>query len=228
MAGQRRAKKKAKILLVDDHPVVRQGFAQLINQTPDCCVCGEVADAPSAMDAIRQTSPDMVIVDLSLEATSGLDLIEQIKQEWPKMPMLVLSMHDETLYAERALRVGARGYVMKDKPIKEIMQAIRAVLADEIYLSDRMSSRLLRRIVSGSTTDAMSSSIESLSNRELQVFELIGHGHGTRDIAERLHLSVKTIETHREKIKHKLRLASAIELHERAFIWVHRLRSDKT
>ena len=218
-------KAKARIVLVDDHPVVRQGFAQLINQTQDFHVCGEAGDAPSAMATVKETRPDLTIVDLSLEATSGLDLIQEIKTHHPKLPVLVLSMHDETLYAERALRAGARGYVMKDKPIQEIMGALHQVLAGEIYLSSRMSGRLLQRIVSG-TTNETDSLIGALSNRELQVFELIGQGHGTRDIAEKLHLSVKTIDTHRENIKRKLHLSDAIELHQQAFLWMQRLPAD--
>ena len=216
---------KAKVLLVDDHPVVRQGFAQLIAQTPDLEVCGETDDATKATAAIKAVAPDLVIVDLSLEGTSGLDLIERIKSQRPELPILVLSMHDETLYAERALRAGARGYITKDRPIETILAAIRRVLAGDIYLSDRMSGRLLQRIVSG-TPEATKSPIGTLSNREIQVFELIGQGHGTRDIAEKLHLSAKTIDTHRENIKRKLHLSDAIELHQQAFLWMQRLPAD--
>ena len=208
--------------MVDDHPVVRQGFTQLIAQTPDLEVCGEADDGIKAMAAIKASVPDLVIVDLSLEGTSGLDLIGQIKAQCPKLPVLVLSMHDETLYAERALRAGARGYVTKDRPIETILAAIRRVVAGEIYLSDQMSGRLLQRMVSG-TPEAAQSLIGTLSNREIQVFELIGQGHGTRDIAEKLHLSVKTIDTHRENIKRKLHLSDAIELHQQAFLWIERL-----
>ena len=218
---------KAKILLVDDHPVVRQGFTQLIDQTPDLQVCGEADDVPKAIAAIAATKPDLVIVDLSLAGASGLDVISEAKVRYPTLPLFVLSMHDETLYAERALRAGARGYAMKDKPTPEIMAAIRRVLAGEIYLSERMSGRLLQRLVSGSA-ESSNSLIGTLSNRELQVFELIGQGHATRDIAEKLHLSVKTIDTHRENIKRKLHLGDTIELHQHAFLWMQRLPdSDK-
>ena len=225
MAPSAKRLAKAKVLLVDDHPVVRQGFAQLITQTPDLEVCGETDDATKAMAAIKAVAPDVVIVDLSLDGTSGLDLIGRIKSQRARLPILVLSMHDETLYAERSLRAGARGYVTKDRPIETILAAIRRVLAGEIYLSDRMSGRLLQRIVSG-TPEATQSLVGTLSNRELQVFELVGHGHGTRDIAEKLHLSVKTIDTHRENIKRKLHLSDAIELHQQAFLWIQHLPAD--
>jgi len=221
-ATSRSTPAKSRILLVDDHPVVRQGFAQLINQTADLQVCSEADDVPNAMAAIEATTPDLVIVDLSLASASGLEVIAATKIHNSTLPIFVLSMHDETLYAERALRAGARGYAMKDKPTHEIMAAIRRVLAGEIYLSERMAGRLLRRFVSGST-ESSDSLVGMLSNRELQVFELIGHGHATRDIAEKLHLSVKTIDTHRESIKRKLHLGDAIELHQHAFLWIQRL-----
>ena len=222
----RATKSKTRILLVDDHPLFRQGVADVLKRCLNCQVCGEADDAPHAMAAIKATKPDMAIVDMSLGQTSGLDLIEQIKVHHPKLPVLVLSMHDETLYAERALRAGARGYVMKGKPAQDIMTAIRRVLAGEIYLSDSMSRRLLEGIASG-TSGATRSILQTLSNRELEVFELIGQGHGTRDIAGMLHLSVKTIETNRENIKRKLHLSNAIELHQRAFLWVQHLPADK-
>lgn len=221
-AATKKSQVKTKILLVDDHPVVRQGFAQLINQTADLHVCSEADDVPKALAAIKTSQPDLVIVDLSLGGASGLDVIAAAKILDAKLPIFVLSMHDETLYAERALRAGARGYAMKDKPIQEIMVAIRRVLAGEIYLSEHMSGRLLQRLVSGSTETA-DSLVGILSNRELQVFELIGRGHATRDIAEKLHLSVKTIDTHRESIKRKLHLGDTIELHQHAFLWIQRL-----
>ena len=218
------SKRKAtghRILLVDDHPVVRQGLAQFLHQTPDLRVCGEADDSRKALLAIKQLSPDLVIIDLSLEGMSGLDLIEEINTLQPKLPLLVLSMHDETLYAERALQAGASGYVMKDKPVEEVLTAIRKLLAGEVHLSDQMSARVLRKLVSGSA-QTVDSPAGKLSNRELQVFELIGHGYGTRNIAAKLHLSVKTIDTHRENIKRKLNLGDSVELHQHAFLWAHR------
>jgi DNA-binding NarL/FixJ family response regulator len=227
MTGRARkaTKSRTKILVVDDHPLFRQGVEDLIRRSLHCQVCGEVDDAPKAMEAIKEKKPDMAIVDMSLAASNGLDLIEEIKVHHPKLPILVLSMHDEKLYAERALRAGARGYVMKGKPVQEIVAAIRRVLDGEIYLSDQMSHRLLERIVSG-TPDATRSLIGTLSNRELEVFELIGQGHGTRSIAERLHLSVKTIDTNRESIKRKLGLSDGIELHQQAFLWIQHPPAD--
>jgi DNA-binding NarL/FixJ family response regulator len=218
----KRKSAEIRILLVDDHPIVRRGLAQFLQQTPDIRVCGEADDASKTLEAIKQTSPDLVIVDLSLEGVSGLDLIEEINSLHPKLPMLVLSMHDETLYAERALRAGARGYVMKDKPVDEVLTAIRSILTGEVYLSSVMSARLVRKMVGGSP-EATDSLVGRLSNRELQVFELIGHGYGTRNIAAKLHLSVKTIDTHRENIKRKLNLADTVELHQHAFLWAQRL-----
>jgi DNA-binding NarL/FixJ family response regulator len=212
----------ARILIVDDHPIVRQGLSQFIAQTEDLRVCGEAGDAREALEAIRKTLPDLVIVDLSLGSASGLDLVEELKAQAPKLPILVLSMHDETLYAERALRAGARGYVMKDRPIDEVVTAARRILRGEVHLSERMSARLLQKLVSGAP-QATDSLIGTLSNRELQVFELIGQGFGTRNIAARLHLSVKTIDTHRENIKHKLSFADSVELHQHAFLWVQRM-----
>jgi DNA-binding NarL/FixJ family response regulator len=219
--SKRTAALAVKILIVDDHPVVRQGLSQFIDRTPGLKVCGEAGDARAALEMIAQTGPDVVIADLSLEGMSGLDLIEEMKARHPKLPILVLSMHDETLYAERALRAGARGYVMKDKPIDEVLTAIRRVLKGEIHLSERMSGRLLQKMV-GSAPDATGSLVGVLTNRELQIFELIGQGFGTRNIAAKLHLSVKTIDTHRENIKRKLNLGDSVELHQHAFLWAHR------
>lgn len=209
-----------KVLLVDDHPIVRRGLAQYLAQTPDIRVCGEAQDGRSALEAIRRTRPDLVVMDLSLEGMNGLDLIQQIAATDPKLPLLVLSMHDETLYAERAIRAGARGYVSKDRPVEEVVGAIRRVLAGEVYLSEQMSTRLVRQMLTNRPAQQPSSLVGSLTNRELQVFELIGEGFGTRNIAAKLHLSVKTVDTHRENIKRKLHLGDAVELHQHAFLWV--------
>jgi DNA-binding NarL/FixJ family response regulator len=175
---------------------------------------------PEALQAIAAEQPDIAIVDLSLHDTSGLELIKDLKANGPQTPVLVLSMYDETLYAERALRAGARGYIMKEEATERVMTAIRKVLSGEVYLSEKMSARLVSKFVDGPAS-ADSSPVERLSDRELQVFELIGRGSGTRQIAETLHLSVKTIETHREHIKAKLRLANNSELVQHAIQWMN-------
>ncbi len=210
---------RVKILLVDDHPIVRQGLAELIEQEEDLVICGEAQSGFEALQAIAAAKPDLAIVDISLQGTNGLELIKQIKAGHSDVPVLVLSMHDETLYAERALRAGARGYVMKEEATARLITAIRRVLSGEIYLSERMSARLLSRFVDGAPQIG-GSPMERLSDRELEVFELIGRGLGTRRIAEELHLSVKTIESHREHIKEKLKLDSSQELMRHAMQWV--------
>jgi DNA-binding NarL/FixJ family response regulator len=207
----------AKILIVDDHPLVRTGLAQLISDCPDLEVCGEAADMAEALKQIDASSPDLAIIDLSLAGGSGLDLIEHIKSRDRNILMLVASMHDETLYAERVLAAGARGYINKQEAQESIIQAIRQVLNGKVYLSQHMTERLLSGMVDaiGEKRD-----IDSLSNRELQVFELIGQGVTTSQMAEQLNLSVKTIETHQAHIKKKLGLGSAHELNQRAIRWV--------
>ena len=207
----------AKILIVDDHPLVRAGLSQLIGDCPDLQVCGEAADMADALKQIDASSPDLAIIDLSLAGGSGLDLIEHIKSRGKDILMLVASMHDETLYAERVLAAGARGYINKQEAQESIIQAIRQVLNGKVYLSQHMTDRLLSGMVdaSGEKRD-----IDSLSNRELQVFELIGQGLTTSQMAEQLNLSVKTIETHQAHIKKKLGLGSAHELNQRAIRWV--------
>ena len=206
-----------RILIVDDHPLVRTGFAQLIGDCPDLEVCGEAGDMAEALKQIEATSPDLAIIDLSLAGGSGLDLIERIKSRHGDILMLVASMHDETLYAERVLAAGARGYINKQEAQDRIIQAIRHVLSGRVYLSQQMTDRLLSGMVDagGDKRD-----IDSLSNRELQVFELIGQGVATSQMAEQLNLSVKTIETHQAHIKKKLGLGSAHELNQRAIRWV--------
>ena len=206
-----------RILIVDDHPLVRSGFAQLIGDCPDLEVCGEAGDMAEALAQIETTRPDLAIIDLSLAGGSGLDLIERIKSHDKDILMLVASMHDETLYAERVLAAGARGYINKQEAQDSIIRAIRQVLAGRVYLSQQMTDRLLSGMVdfTGEKRD-----IDSLSNRELQVFELIGQGVSTSRIAEQLNLSTKTIETHQAHIKKKLGLSSAHQLTQRAIRWV--------
>ncbi|UCF16915.1 MAG: response regulator transcription factor, partial [Phycisphaerales bacterium] len=172
-----------------------------------------------AMKAIKELNPNMAIVDITLKETSGLELIKDIHSQYPDLPVLALSMHDETLYAERSLRAGAMGYIMKQEATENVIVAVRRILDGEIYVSDRMAGRMVRKLVKGQI-ETSASQVDSLSDRELEVFRLIGKGHGTRQISERLHLSVKTIETYRAHIKDKLNLADAAELLKYAIQWV--------
>jgi len=206
-----------KILIVDDHPLVRAGLAQLIGDCPDLEVCAEAADMAEALKQIDSTNPDLAIIDLSLAGGSGLDLIEHIKSRNRNILMLVASMHDEMLYAERVLAAGARGYINKQEAQESIIRAIRQVLSGKVYLSEAMTERLLSGLVDVRDEKR---DIERLSNRELQVFELIGEGVPVSQIASQLNLSIKTIETHQAHIKKKLGLGSAHELNQRAIRWV--------
>jgi len=207
----------AHILIVDDHPLVRTGFSQLICDTPDLKVCGEAGDMASALQLLDSITPDLAIIDLSLAGGSGLDLIEHIKARNSEILMLVASMHDESLYAERVLAAGARGYINKQEAQEKIIPAIRQVLSGKVYLSEHMTERILNNMVSSSDDKH---GIDSLSNRELQVFEMIGQGVAPGKMAKQLNLSVKTIETHQAHIKKKLGLTSAHKLTHRAIRWV--------
>ena len=211
-----------RILIVDDYPIVRQGLAQLINQETDLHVCGEAEDAAHAMERVAALCPDLVVVDISLKDSSGLDLIKTLHSRDPKLPILVLSMHDETLYAERVLRAGARGYVMKQEATTQVLEAIRQVFRGEISLSGRMVGRLLKTMAYGRETGG-ETPLARLSDRELEVFRLLGQGHRTRQVAEVLHLSVKTVETHRAHLMEKLHLAHATELIRYATQWAYSL-----
>jgi DNA-binding NarL/FixJ family response regulator len=217
-------KNRMKVLLVDDHPIVRQGLAQLIQHEPDLVTCGEAESASEALDALAVTKPDIAIVDISLKKSSGLDLIKDMKQRSSRVPVLVLSMHDETLYAERALRAGARGYVMKQEAAQTVINAIHRVLSGHVYVSEKMAARMLDRVV-GQKHEDVESPIDLLSDRELEVFRLIGEGCSTRQISQRLHVAVKTVETHRAHIKDKLKLGSASELVHQAILWVENQRA---
>ena len=208
---------RARVMIVDDHPVVRLGLAEVIGSEPDLEVAGMAGDVAEAIDQVALCRPDLVIVDISLKGGSGIDLIEQIKSRHGDLKMLVSSMYDETLFAERALRAGAMGFINKQERPEEMIAAIRQVLAGQVYLSARMANRLLHCVVVGKVPQQ--SPIEGLSNRELEVFELIGGGMTTKQIARKLHLSPKTIETHREKIKKKLNLKNSAELSCRAVQW---------
>lgn len=207
-----------KVLIVDDHPIVRQGISQLINQEPDFDTCRQAGNAQETLDLLENSIPDVVLVDISLDGISGLELIKILKSRYPALPVLVLSMHDESLYAERALRAGAKGYVMKQEATEKVLIAIRQVLRGELYLSDRMQGKILQRILNGDAGGL--SPIDLLSDRELEVFRLIGHGFATGDIARELARSVKTVETHRAHLKDKLGLKNAAELTRFAVQWV--------
>jgi DNA-binding NarL/FixJ family response regulator len=208
-------KKAPRIMLVDDHPILRQGLAQLISQDDEFFVCGQFEDANSALMSIPTLKPDLVVVDLTLKGGNGLELIKSLKTHYPKLLVLVLSMHDEMVYAERALRAGASGYVMKQEAPEQLVIGLRRVLAGDISLSDKMSARLMHQLVGGRRA-ATGSPVERLSDRELEVFNLIGQGRGTRQIADQLHLSIKTVESHRAHIKQKLDLKTSAELMHRA------------
>ncbi len=212
--------RKTKIVVVDDHPIVRQGLTELVNREDDLIVCGQAEDAHQAMQAIKTLKPDIIIVDISLKETSGMELIKDIKARYPSLSVLALSMHDESMYAERVLRAGAEGYIMKAEATENIVMAIRKVLSGQIYLSDRMVPKMVRKLV-GAGANVGLSAIERLSDRELEVFRSIGQGHTTRQIAENLHLSIKTIETYRAHIKEKLHLVNAAKLLQYAIRWVN-------
>jgi DNA-binding NarL/FixJ family response regulator len=209
---------KRRVFLVDDHPLVRRGVADVIAREADLELCGEAGDVAEALQEVERTRPDIVVIDLSLKTGHGIDLIERIKARDPRVKMLVSSMHEETLFAERVLQAGAMGYVTKQEPPETLLGAIRQVLRGEVYLSPRMTSRLLHRLSSGSPP--REDPIQALSNREIEVFEMIGQGLTIQQIAGRLHLSPKTVETHREKIKQKLNFKSSAELGRRAVQWV--------
>jgi DNA-binding NarL/FixJ family response regulator len=212
-------KDAARVLIVDDHPLLRKGVSQLIDQEKDLVVVGEAEDAHKAITAIETTKPDIALIDISLTGASGIELLKNIKARFPKLKMLVLSMHDESVYAHRALRAGASGYIMKQEGTEKVLTALRKVLKGEVYLSERLGNRMLHTLVNG-RAPLTSSPVEELSDRELEVFNLIGQGHGTRPIAEKLHLSIKTIESHRAHIKEKLNLQNATELVHHAIQWV--------
>ncbi len=212
---------RKRVLLVDDHAVVRFGIAQLINRQADLVVCNEQEDARKALDAITKLSPDLVIADLSLKDSSGLELIRNIKAQYPKMPILVVSVHDETVYAEIAFRAGALGYLMKQEALEKIITAVRRVMAGSVYVSDSLAAKMLQQQVRGNT-DVQQPAIKSLSDREVEVFHLIGQWKKTKEIAGELHLSVKTVEYYREQIKRKLNLKDASELTQYATAWVQR------
>lgn len=212
--------KTKRVLLVDDHPVMRRGLKQVINAEEDLEVCGEAGDLIEAVQQVASLTPDLVVIDISLgDGGNGIELIKEIKAQFPEMGMLVASMHDESLFAERVLRAGARGYISKDEPAEALIKALRNVLAGQIALSPGMTERLLFQMATNGKEPSRSP-IEKLSDRELEVFEMIGHGLSTKQIAAKLELSPKTIETYREHIKTKLNLDHGSELSRHAVQWV--------
>jgi DNA-binding NarL/FixJ family response regulator len=215
--------KKCRVLLVDDHPIVRQGLALLIDREPDLSVCGEAEGAHAAFHAIETLRPDLVVLDISLSGPDGLDVLKEIRVKTENLPVLILSMHDESIYAERAMRAGANGYIMKQEATERVLVAIRRILQGDVYLSDRLTNTMLQQYVHGAS-QAKKSPLVNLTDRELEVFRLIGEGHGTRQIADELHLSVKTIESHQAHIKEKLALRNARELVQHAIEWTVNLK----
>src|SRR5579863_2188591 len=210
---------KNRILIVDDHPLFCEGVRQVINRHPALVVCGQVSDAEAAMKAVAELEPDLALVDLSLEGSNGLDLIKSLKARHEDLPVLVVSMHDESLYAERALRAGAQGYIMKNQPIKIVREAIFKVLAGDIFLSEKMSTSVLARLLLGKK-ETLVSPVEQLSDRELEVFQMLGEGKSSRQIAEDLNLTIPTIHSFRNRIKEKLQFKNSTELTLQAMQWV--------
>jgi DNA-binding NarL/FixJ family response regulator len=208
------------VFIVDDHPVFREGLVRIINQEQDLVVCGDAADAREALRLAESLKPDLVIIDISLEGTNGIDLAKTLRSRLPRSRLLVVSMHPESLYGERALRAGVHGYVMKRESGSGLLAAIRRVLDGKTHVSLELNEAILRR-VADSGRDSARSAVERLSDRELEVFQLIGQGFGSRQISERLNVSMKTVETHREHIKEKLNLDSTTELVQRAIHWIH-------
>ena len=216
---------RKKILLVDDHPMMRVGVTTLINGEPDLRVCCQASDAEEALSELPKCSPDLVITDVTMPGRGGLELIKDIKALCPNLPVLVVSMHDEMLHAERALRAGARGYLMKEAGGEKMLEAIRKVLAGQVYVSEKMSARILDGL-SGRKPRGSTSPIEKLSDREFEVFQLIGQGRSTKEIATQLNLSPKTVEVHRSHIKEKLDLKDATSLVRHAVRWVETQQAE--
>lgn len=218
LTGQSSQTVKRRVFVVDDHPIVRSGLAQLINREPDLMVCGDSEDVQHALESIEALKPDILIVDISLNGPDGLDLLKTIRAGQSQIPVLILSMHDESIYAERALRAGANGYIMKQEGTDRVLTALRRILNSEIYVSDRIASRMVRHLA-GAGGSLNRSPVDELSDRELEVLRMMGDGQGTRQIAENLHLSVKTVETYQSHLKDKLGLKNSRELVQYAIQW---------
>ncbi len=210
---------KTRLLILDDHPMMREGLAQLINNEPDLTVCGEAGTGTECVEMVGKLKPDLLLADISLPDKSGIEVIKDSLALHPDVPVLVISMHDETLYAERILRAGARGYIMKQEGGQKLMAAIRKVLSGEIYVSEKISAKILESF-SGRSEQVTHRPMESLSDREFEVLQLLGHGKGTSEIARQLNLSAKTVEAHRANIKRKLELKTGPELVRYAVRWV--------
>lgn len=210
----------SRVLIIDDHQMIREGLTHFINQTEGLTVCGEADNARNGMEAIASLKPDVVLVDISLPGSNGIEFIKNTKARHPKLPIVVLSMHDESLYAERALRAGAFGYIMKRESTDQVITALRKALLGELHVSGTVSAAMFRKLIGKQQSKGDGSSVTVLSDRELEVFELIGRGRTTREIAESLHLSVKTIDSHRAHIKDKLGLRTATELVQHAVRYV--------
>lgn len=222
MSNKKPADKKKRILIVDDHAVLREGIAKLINEQPDLVVCGEAGDRESAQAVAQSTQPDVAIMDISLKDQSGLELIKDFRAQFPDMMILALSVHDESIYGERALRAGARGYVMKREAWEKVLQAIHTVLNGKVFASDKVTASIMDN-VTGYQTEQVRSSLDVLSDREMEVFKQIGKGYGPHQIAKQLNMSSKTVESHRANIKRKLDLASGRELLQRAIAWAQQM-----
>lgn len=219
MAGALINKDIKRILIVDDHPLICRGLTQMINNEKDLEVCGEANDINSAMQQVADLGPDAVMVDLSLKSSSGIDLIKAIKARYPDLPALVYSMHDESVFAERVLRAGAKGYVMKDQPPDVLLNALRKVLTGNIYFSDAMTTRLLDRLTAAGN-DALRNPVAGLTDRELEIFSLMGQELTARQIAARLNISIKTVEAHRDHIKSKMGVQNSSDLSRYAKEWL--------
>jgi DNA-binding NarL/FixJ family response regulator len=216
---------KHKVFLVDDHPIVREGLAQMIRREPDLTVCGEAEDTPRALLMIEALKPDILIVDISLQGPDGLDLLKSVRTKDPTLPVLILSMHDESIYAERALRAGANGYIMKQEATENVLVALRRILNREVYVSPQIANKMLQRFVSAGPAHVQDS-VHQLSDRELEVLRLMGEGHTTRQIADELHLSVKTVESYQAHLKEKLSLRNSRELVQYAIQWTITAKTD--
>jgi len=221
------AAQRKRVLHVDDHPIVCKAVAELLELEPDLTACAPAHDAASALESIQRLRPDIAIVDISLPGTSGLELVKELRTRCPELPVLVFSTHDESLYAERALQAGARGYLMKEAPPEELVAALRRIMGGQVYLSDRMTQAMLGKVSRGEAAQPVASPTDRLTPRELEVFRLIGQGLTTRQVAAQLALSPKTIEGYCAKIKEKLGLHHSVQLQQRAALWVKGVPLDE-
>jgi DNA-binding NarL/FixJ family response regulator len=217
---------KRRIFIVDDHAMFRDGLRRLIDLEPDLTVCGDAPDAADGLSGIRETTPDLIIVDISLDTTSGIDLIKAIKRDFEDMPVLVVSMHSESLYGDRALRAGAMGYVMKSEPATTVVSAIRTVLSGNVHISENMATLVVSKFVKGDT-EQIPSPLEALSDRELEVFRMLGQGKGTREIAQEMNVAIPTISSFKNRIKEKLKFKNSTEMILYALQWFRKEPSER-